>query len=611
MAREKDALRILRERGWRICALVEWDEASWAGGVRAGGGKRVAMDLRDVWARVRALGRDFAGCVDGWEIGNEPDISFLEENAETYVAYLKACRLGLRAGEREVEGASGAAESRARVVMAPLALPPGPYFERLWETGAGAATDGFNFHFYGYAEDFSGVYGQFRDAVERSAKTGGESAVEKAGRVSRELPVFLTEYGYGLLDGDAGRTEEGRERQARWFREVGAQLRELRPEGAMAFVLMPYLERGISEFGLLMDHANGGGTAAKGQRLRVSPALAWLLAEGAMDGENARSWRVAGDVDESAVVLDFVAGEGLEQRKSFLGYFARGATEGGRSSGVGEVVVYNFSEERVAGVLRLGAGLSSEGRGELAVTLEAGERRVVRVRAEVEAAAFRGVRSETVFSAGHDGARSVRARLITTWWPDPTMMAEEVVFDFSHEGKTADAVAERLLARWRASEEPGLQRQGRWLVSQGVTVAESAAKAAWTFKVDALPEEPGRPAMVELPLPESFVFEPGTLLEFSHRLAEGSAEAEAWFDVYFRTENGNLYQVWPRLQAAREWRGYAEAAENFTMAFFGRAKLPWRFAENRPVALVFFFRPEKLPAIFEIEDAAITRRVAE
>ncbi len=604
IAKEREALRELRGRGMKICALVEWDEAVWTRGVRPGGGKRVAVDLRELWERARALGREFAGCVDAWEIGNEPDISFLEENAETYAAYLKTCRLGLRAGAKEAGGVGGGlAKDQARVVVAPLALPPGPYFERLWENDAGGATDGFNFHFYGYAEDFSDVYGQFRDAVERGGRGAGKEG-------ARELPVFLTEYGYGLLDGAAGRTEEGRDRQARWFREVGAQLRELRPQAAMAFVLMPYLELGISEFGLLIDDADGSGAAAKGQRLRVSPALAWLLAERTMEGENALSWRVAGGVNESAVVLDFVAGEGLEQRKSFLGYFARGETAGGRSSGVGEVVVYNFSEAAVAGVLRLGAGLSSEGRSELALTLEAGERRMVRVRAEVEAAVFRGVRSETVFSVGDGGGSSVSARLITTWWPDPAVMAVEVVSDFSHEGKTADAVAERLLARWRASEEPALQRQGRWLVSRGVSVAESAG-GKWSFKVDALPEEPARPAMVELPLPEGFVFEPGMLLEFAHRLAEGSVEREAWLDVYFRTENGNLYQVWPRLQAARDWRGYAEAAENFTMAFFGRARLPWRFVENRPVALVFFLRPEKLSAIFEIEDAAITRRVVE
>jgi hypothetical protein len=587
---ERTALRELRGRGMRICALVEWDEAVWARGVGAGGGKRVAVDLLEVWERARALGREFAGCVDVWEIGNEPDISFLEENAETYAAWLKACRLGLRAG----------AKDNTRVVMAPLALPPGPYFERLWANGAGGATDGFNFHFYGYAEDFSDVYGQFRDAVEWCGGTG-----------DRELPVFMSEYGYGLLDGDAGRTEEGRRRQARWFQEVGAQLRRLRPEAAMAFVLMPYLERGVSEFGLLMETEAG---AAKGveRSLRVSPALAWLLAEENADGGQSQGRRVAGAVDESPVVVDFVAGEGLEQRKSFLGYFARGVTAGEKSSGWGEVVVYNFSDEPVAGVLRLGAGLSCEGRTDVALRLAARDRRVVRVRAEVDAGVFRGVRSETVFLREGDGARKTDpVRCVTTLWPDPTVMAVEVVSDFSHEGKAVDAVAEHLLARWRAGGEPALQRQGRWLVSKGVSVAESATEAKWTFKVDALPEEPARPAMAELPLPESFVFAPGMLLEFSHRLTEGSAENEAWMDVYFRAENGNLYQVWPRSLAGREWGGYAEAAENFTMAFFGRAKLPWRFSENKPVALVFFLRPEKLPAIFEIEDAAITRRVAE
>jgi len=37
---------------------------------------------------------------------------------------------------------------------------------------------------------------------------------------------------------------------------------------------------------------------------------------------------------------------------------------------------------------------------------------------------------------------------------------------------------------------------------------------------------------------------------------------------------------------------------------------PWRFAENRPAALVFFFRPEQLPATFEVRGAEIVRFVA-
>jgi hypothetical protein len=133
----------------------------------------------------------------------------------------------------------------------------------------------------------------------------------------------------------------------------------------------------------------------------------------------------------------------------------------------------------------------------------------------------------------------------------------------------------------------------------------------WRFTVEALPAEPLRPAMAELALPEEFRLEPGVLLELAYRLGEGGSETEAGLDVYFRTENGNLFQVWPRLLAERTWRGYAEAAENFTMAFFGRAKLPWRFLENRPVALVFFLRPTRLPAVFEIRHAALTNRVSE
>jgi hypothetical protein len=46
------------------------------------------------------------------------------------------------------------------------------------------------------------------------------------------------------------------------------------------------------------------------------------------------------------------------------------------------------------------------------------------------------------------------------------------------------------------------------------------------------------------------------------------------------------------------------------MAFFGRAELPWRFAENRPVSLVFFLRPSQVPAIFEVRDARIVRVAA-
>jgi hypothetical protein len=628
LTKEREALRELRRRGYRICALVEWTEDVWLRGVRKGGGKRVPVDLREAWVRAKVLGKSFGDCVDVWEIGNEPDISFLEENPETYAAYLKACRLGLRAGATV---AAVDDENQPRVVMAPLALPPGPYFERLWKNDGEAATEGLNFHYYGYAEDFSDVYGQFRDAVETSSEAKGVDNAKGVAGGARAMPVFITEYGYGLMDGVARTTKEGRLRQWRWFRDVGEQLRGVSVETAMAFVLTPYLEQGLNEFGLLVESgAQGetdlawdvrdfGGTASASSAWadntgksvgvwKISPALAWLLNEPQRAGAGGGGWRAGSINNDDAVVIDFVALEGLEQRKSFQGYFVSGLSEEGRPNGWGDVVVYNFSDTAVAGVLRLGAGVTSEGASECELELAAGERRRLRVKIAVENGVFRGVDSEMVFTA-HSGAASGTLRFATRFWPDPTGMVAERVVDFAIPEAAAGQTAKRLLARWRAREEPALERQGRWMVSRGVSVIERGT--LWRFDVAALPAEPSRPAMVELPLPEGFALTPGQLLEFSYRLADGSVETDAWLDVYFRTENGNLYQVWPRLQAARDWRGYAEAAENFTMAFYGRAKLPWRFFENKPAALVFFLRPEKLPAVFEIEDAVITRRVAE
>ncbi len=625
LAQEREALRALRERGLKICALVEWKESVWSRGVRKGGGPRVPLDLREAWERARMLGREFAGCVDVWEIGNEPDISFLEENPETYAAYLKTCRLGLRAGAVD---AAIDDKTQPRVLMAALALPPGPYFERLWKSGANEATDGFNFHFYGYAEDFLDVYGQFRDAVKKSSvsETWGNAAAGVA--EDQSMPVFITEYGYGLMDRAARQTKDGRLRQWRWFREVGRQLRMVPVDAAMAFVLTPYLEQGLNEFGLLMEARAAAKTELPwgfrdfgeskpetwtdraGDRIgvwKISPALAWLLNEPAQVADGGGGWRAGKIKNDEAVVIDFVALEGLEQRKSFLGYFVSGLAPEGGPMGWGDFVLYNFSDKAVTGVLRLGAGLTSE-ENEHRVELAPGERRSVRVKVVTENGVFGGAESETSFTVTGDARRGV-SRLITTFWPDPSVMISECVVDFSKSEPGAEETGARLLDRWRAAEEPALEQRGRWLVSRGASAIERGTR--WRFNVEALPEEPSRPAMVELPLSKDFAFTPGQLLEFSYRLTEQSAEAEAWFDVYFRTESGNLYQVWPRLQASRDWRGFAEAAENFTMAFYGRAKLPWRFLENRPAALVFFLRPEKLPAVFEIERAAITRRVSE
>jgi hypothetical protein len=82
------------------------------------------------------------------------------------------------------------------------------------------------------------------------------------------------------------------------------------------------------------------------------------------------------------------------------------------------------------------------------------------------------------------------------------------------------------------------------------------------------------------------------------------------FEAYIRTENGNLYQTWPRLVASNNWQSYAERIGNFSMAFFGRAYLPWEFDQNKPVALVFFFRPTHVPVTFQIRRQSVMELTA-
>ncbi len=57
------------------------------------------------------------------------------------------------------------------------------------------------------------------------------------------------------------------------------------------------------------------------------------------------------------------------------------------------------------------------------------------------------------------------------------------------------------------------------------------------------------------------------------------------------------------------WSAYTEVKANFSVAFYGRAALPWRFRDNRPVALEFKFRPgaKGLPATYEVKDVRMVR----
>src|SRR5690606_33589444 len=181
----------------------------------------------------------------------------------------------------------------------------------------------------------------------------------------KQLPVLLTEYGYGSLDGVARDTVEGRVRQWRWFKSVGEQIRDLRIAGPMAFYLPPYYERELNEFGLavrpvdvwqgfrtppnqtakadsvLQPQFSAGAMTFTPEDFGVTKAEPWMRHIGRKFGDNEatpalawlweagkkryapRDWKITAP-PASPVVIDFVAGDDLRQVKRYGGYLAVG-----------------------------------------------------------------------------------------------------------------------------------------------------------------------------------------------------------------------------------------------------------------------------------------------
>ncbi len=704
VAERREQLAALRAAGYRPVVFVRWDTESWRGGVRPGSRQcRLPLDLREAFARTEELGRTYGDLVDWWEIDNEPDVSFVQENPETYAAFLKACYLGFAAGA----SAGGAPAGRSQVLMGPLALPPGPFFEAFVRNDGLRYTDGFNYHFYGYAEDFTGMYRQFEAAVaelagpgrgraapgrgrdgatwqtrvmpltagwrprfdhlwtflpevtaaRRAERLAAPSAAEEprlhgqgrwlvsggvtveesdhtvrfrierwpegplrmplaelvlppgtrldphgvlgfyfrlvdpseaeaarlqvatavevlskgersrrgaattpvpepggraqtaspgvlaggsataGGHVRRGLPIFLTEYGYSLLDAASRRTAEGRARQQAFFRSALQQIEALGIEGAMAFLLSSYLERDLIEYGLRMDEtaappevwsAGAASAAARWGGQAVSPALADLLTAGERPLQP-RRWTVE-TPPAGPVVIDFAARRGLGDAKMYSGYFME-ASVGPSGEAEGDLIVYNFGREAKSGYLVLeGEAWAHAAPAERrrALRLGPGERRLVPVRIQPKVRRFEPSDLAATFEPGPV--------------PEPAVAADGANSVPATSGSTA-------------------------------TVVGAATAAAATVPAAAATPSP--------PPPRS-----GTLNMLS---------------VYLRTENGNLYQVWPRQLLTPEWTLYQQQLANFSSSFYNRHALPWRFTDNTPQSFVVFFHPEKLPLTVELQ----------
>jgi hypothetical protein len=723
----RQALSDLRAKGYRLVGFLMWPTSSWKGGVRPDQPlRRLPLDLREAAARCRQLAATYGDLIDYWEIENEPDISFVEENPETYAAFLKACYLGFKAEEKPETGnlkpessgknsgpkseslnfsehlqisgfRSQVSSAASLVLMAPMALPPGPYFDAFVANDGLRYTDAFNYHYYGYPEDFTGVYQQFRAAVEGApaptahdagqavfrtqfypastkgwlARTlsdfshpagdaaamraellarplaTGEPALEGQGRwlvspgttvretadgwefiltqpapgplrpamaelplpdnwsvdpastlafefrlgtaeektmeagplvpgsehpstrgttgpastrpsgpqvsyadpvpvvpapsglrsqvsgfapPARPLPVFLTEYGYGLLGREDRLTPAGRALQNAWFENVLPQVEALGLPGAMAFLLQPYLEMNRIEFGLLQSAESGpayAGREAKGERLEarakwgnltVSPALATLMKFGTRPLV-AQPWLVS-TAPPSPVVIDFAAGPGLEMLKIHRGYLMKSEAATGR------LIVTHFGSESASGELSLEGDVWS------------------------------------LLGGGH---------------------ATKIVL------------------------APGERREFLLEIRTGETT--HFAPQAATARFVAGPVEQPDPLIADAKAPAAPDQSPAKKTAPSTPPATAPKRREG-FEVYFRTRNGNLYEAGPRLEAQEERRFYTEPLANFTPAFFGRAHLPAALAANQPAALAFFFRPAKYPAVYHVRNIRLLEFVA-
>jgi hypothetical protein len=622
---ERKALTMLHERGYRTCVLLMPDPKQWASGVRSNPSSALPIDLRDAYHWLADLQRTYGDVVDAWEIGNEPDIAFLKENAETYAAFFQACSLGAAS----IQPATGAIESTkkyARVVPAALALPPGPYLERLLACHLLSCADGFNFHYYGYAEDFSGVYAQFADAVgaELALPPAVAEAKDPLNSVTKALPVFVTEWGYGLLTAKAALTAKGRMRQLNWFRLVADQVRQLRIEAPLAFYLQPYYEQATNEFGLTATTSRGF-TASEFEPNKnvpwtenvgktfegnaITPALAYLFKTG--KNYPAKNWTVH-TTPASPVVMDLVAGKDVLPFKACGGYMLLGKANDTLAIGTAELRLCNFSDRPITGILTFPGETER-------VTLPPGEMRVMPVELSVDASRFalcdwtarftslinqEKAQQVSSMNAGNGSpSYATEAVFQTTLFPNAEGMQKKILVSFDHVVAQAAENRGLLLSRKLATDEPPLFSHGRWLVSKGVDIVEDTS--GWHFLVTSYPNEPLRPAMAELPLPANFAFPTNTMLRFDYR-TPGTDSCER-FDVYFRTTNGNLYTIWPPLVASSTWQICTQNQESFTMAFWGRANLPWRFSDNKPAALVFFFRPKRLPTTYDVKDVGIVR----
>ena len=202
-----------------------WPGAVPQGNTPSGPEMRLADDLWEAYWQARTNAPAPSSGPTAFEIGNEPDLYFTRDLPDRMAATLKAAWWGLKRDHPE-----------RTVLMPSLATAPGPYAEQLVNNGIGRYTDGWNLHFYGWAQDFAGAVAAHRRTL------------TKIGRP--DLPLWVTEFGFADFPAGNPTNEILLARQRTFFERLVFEGTALDVAKQWAFVLTPRTEAGL-DFGLL------------------------------------------------------------------------------------------------------------------------------------------------------------------------------------------------------------------------------------------------------------------------------------------------------------------------------------------------------------------------
>ncbi|MFN0067919.1 MAG: hypothetical protein ACKVYV_09815 [Limisphaerales bacterium] len=202
-------------------------------------------DLLAVYWRCRTNLPVASGRRQAWEVWNEPDFYFVRDQAHAMAAVLKACWWGVKAGSPE-----------AQVLMPSLAFRPGRYALELVRNGALGFTDGWNWHFYGWAPEFRPVLGQQREFFRL---------------FGREFPVWITEAGWFSMPAALAHKPEQLARQAAFHERVAAEAVAEGVDRHLAFALTAFAETG---YDLGLTAPDGSSRPALDRFLELSRELA-------------------------------------------------------------------------------------------------------------------------------------------------------------------------------------------------------------------------------------------------------------------------------------------------------------------------------------------------